>query len=349
MLSLRRSWRRSASQRTSGASLTRSAGVALRLRSSISRGCRSLCLAAGLGALIWAALFGFSLGSLNTDKERYPSYRYAANQLAEASSTLAGVTHSQPIEYRRPCQNPKGETESDLCAQWKSANAAEDSAFWAQWGFWIAVIGSSFLLWQIMLTRDAVEGTGKATEAMLEANKIAREANRPWLGVVDLQFTRIETTSERIDVQWRAGFTNAGLSPAMDVFPHMQLSVAVFSGDKMIFVTPERSWEETAITLFRKARGHFGEAIIPGATSPIGLYGVGELWNNLLREHAASEDVIVSVEFGVVYAFGDELCVTRTTHNIFDRRRGRMTLPKSKLVVVPPFIESGALRVTKAT
>ncbi|KRB86544.1 hypothetical protein ASE00_07570 [Sphingomonas sp. Root710] len=126
-------------------------------------------------------LFGFSLGSLDTDKERYEPYRYAADKPAEAESAQAGVPRAQPLGYRRPCQDPKGETESDLCAQWKAANAAEDSAFWAQWGFWIAVVGSSFLLWQIMLTREAVEDTGRATEAMRQANRISENAQRAWI------------------------------------------------------------------------------------------------------------------------------------------------------------------------
>lgn len=141
-------------------------------------------------ACIFAACVGlasvtFALGiivtSLDTQEERYQPYRYASDKPLEVEATGPAQANAQAFEDRTPCKKPKGQGESDLCAQWRAANAAEDSALWTKWGVWVGVIGSSLLLWQIALTRQAVEDTGEATEAMRKANEIARDAQRPWL------------------------------------------------------------------------------------------------------------------------------------------------------------------------
>lgn len=140
-------------------------------------GVRFLCIAAGIAALLSVFGTGFFAGTLNyPEQQRYQSYRYAADKPLEVDPTAAARTDPEALENRSPCDHPKGETESDLCAQWKAANAAENSALWTKWGFWIGVIGSALLLWQIMLTRIAVEDTGEATVAMRKANEIARES-----------------------------------------------------------------------------------------------------------------------------------------------------------------------------
>ncbi len=138
------------------------------------RGYRFLIIASGLAALFIAFGLGAYAGGLNYPKQqRYQEYNSGNGNEGGAklpvSSNLTGS-----VVKRIPCHNPNSEGESDLCAQWKAANAAEDSAFWTKWGFWIAVIGSSFLLWQIMLTREAVKDTGDATRAMRQANEIAK-------------------------------------------------------------------------------------------------------------------------------------------------------------------------------
>jgi hypothetical protein len=127
-----------------------------------------------------AAIYGFGLGCYFTglnhpDKQGYQSYRYATDKPQEVDPALKRPANPKAFEYRAPCEEPKGKDESDLCAQWRAAEAGENSAFWAEWGFWITILGSGLLLWQIALTREAVQDTGRATEAMREANEIARD------------------------------------------------------------------------------------------------------------------------------------------------------------------------------
>lgn len=107
----------------------------------------------------------------------YPQERYQPYQDSNASKGTASASVSnvaKPRGERTPCHNPKSETESDLCAQWRAAKAAEKSAEWTLYGVIASAIGISLLLWQIMLTREALKDTGDATIAMREANEIAQ-------------------------------------------------------------------------------------------------------------------------------------------------------------------------------
>lgn len=139
-------------------------------------------MAAGI---VWG--LGFSAGNRSSDNAnnyRHQTYRYAADKPQEIDPTLPRPSGSKPLEYRTPCKSPKGKDESDLCAQWRAADAAEQSALWAQWGFWVALAGIIGLYWQVVLTRRAVEDTGEATNEMREANRIAAASDRPWLNII---------------------------------------------------------------------------------------------------------------------------------------------------------------------
>jgi hypothetical protein len=145
------------------------------------RGYRGFIIAAGLACLFTTFGIGLYLGTLNyPDEQRHQEYRYTDKDIADTQITGRAYL-PKAKEYKAPCDKPYGKDESDLCAQWRAAKAAENSAFWTKWGFWIAVIGSSLLLWQIMLTREAVQDTGRATDAMALQNEIAKDAIRPWL------------------------------------------------------------------------------------------------------------------------------------------------------------------------
>lgn len=179
---------------------------------------RGIIVALGLIALVsWSLFAGWIYGaSLNPKEYRYQPYRYAADKPFEVDPTGAGEADAQALGNRTPCDQPKGQSESDLCAQWRAANAAEDSAFWTKWGVWIAIVGSSLLLWQIILTRQAVEDTSEATEAMREANEIAernaRKGLRPYIWPEAAWF---KVTDEGEPVA-QIVFKNFGQTPALN-------------------------------------------------------------------------------------------------------------------------------------
>lgn len=183
----------------------------------MSTGYRGIIVAA-FGFL---TLSGFGLGyyhaALNYPQEpQYQSYRYASDKPSEIDPALIGEADTEALEYREPCQQPKGKDESELCAQWRAAKAGEHSALWAKWGFWIGVIGSSILLYQIGLTRKALEYNGNAIEAMLAANKIARAGLQAQLR----PYVHATAVSIRVlDGGYSIGmrFKNTGGQPAIDV------------------------------------------------------------------------------------------------------------------------------------
>ncbi|MCB2013937.1 MAG: hypothetical protein R3E11_05115 [Sphingobium sp.] len=117
-------------------------------------------------ALAWG--IGYVSGGLNKSEEQgYQHYRYAPDDEKAATAALSDSTQS--IEYRTPCTNPKGHDESDLCAQWKAAQAAQVGAEWTQIAGIAAVFGAIGLI--ITLGFNL-----KAWEAGREANDIARRA-----------------------------------------------------------------------------------------------------------------------------------------------------------------------------
>ena len=122
----------------------------------------------GIAALAAALLIAFGLGAywmgLPYPQERYQPYQSSSKVENGATATVSNITVS--VVERTPCNNPQSEGESDLCAQWRAAKAAEKSANWTKWGVLASIAGISLLLWQIMLTREAVKDTGDATKAM---------------------------------------------------------------------------------------------------------------------------------------------------------------------------------------
>ena len=186
-------------------------------------GYRSLAFAASIAALLIAFGLGIYTQGLNSPKqERYQPYRYATDEPIQLKSS--GSIPPQAPEYRAPCDNPKGREEADLCAQWKSAYAAEDSAFWTKWGFWAGIGGMIGLFWTLYYTREAVKDTGKATAAMQRQNTIAEQGQRPWLVVNTIfidELTPAVTHPEGEPAKWfraRISIKNIGKLPALDSY-----------------------------------------------------------------------------------------------------------------------------------
>lgn len=84
-----------------------------------------------------------------------------------------------PDFAERIASNPEPRTTDER--ESRDLYAQETASLWNFWslvvsslGLVITGLGTGLLLWQIVLTRKAVEDTGEATKAMREANKIAR-------------------------------------------------------------------------------------------------------------------------------------------------------------------------------
>ncbi|QIG79589.1 hypothetical protein [Stakelama tenebrarum] len=182
---------------------------------------KGIAVVTGVALLFLCFGLGFYVASLNySNNQRHQQYRYASDKPEEVDpSMMPGGVPAQTFEYRRPCDDPKGHDESDLCAQWRAAKAGEDSAFWAKWGFWASTAGLIGLFWTLYYTRKAVEDTGDATKAMVRQNELSEQAQRAWIDI-EVRVERIVIEGNLFSIYYRVIFTNIGETMATNVITH---------------------------------------------------------------------------------------------------------------------------------
>lgn len=72
-----------------------------------------------------------------------------------ANAVAAAITEaSKPGEEDRGCEDRSDIRSSDLCAQWKAADAARDAADYARWSLLVGILGTSLLIWTLWETRQ---------------------------------------------------------------------------------------------------------------------------------------------------------------------------------------------------
>lgn len=145
--------------------------------------------------------------------------------------------------------------------QLRDLKAQEDMAYWAMWMFVAAVFTfaitsiGTFLIWrQVRLTRQAVEDTGEATEAMREANWVERQAQRPW---VSIKIEPIRTKS-RDGYFWYEFFVkhkNLGATTARKFRSHHE----VFFVEREIRSHADSKWE-----YWENHKGDTENVLMPG-------------------------------------------------------------------------------------
>ncbi|WP_442680637.1 hypothetical protein ACSBM8_05425 [Sphingomonas sp. ASY06-1R] len=150
-----------------------------------------------------------------SDPYRYVRERYAASDNAASLSTPPAAATDQG--YRQPCSAPRGSTESDLCAQWHAAYAAEGSVYWAKWAFWVGLFGVAGLIGTI------IQGRMGLREAMA-ANRIARDIGEAQTrAYVSIEKAWLKYEDPHFFV--RLKFINAGQSPAADFSWYARISI----------------------------------------------------------------------------------------------------------------------------
>lgn len=152
-----------------------------------------------LSGLLLACLISFGLGSWTSDKhsaERadYPSY---ASELKNGGSIIHHV--------RVPCVDMMDRDESDLCAQWKAARAAEAGAAWTIRGVWV---GLATLV-------AAIAATFFAIEANRISRRTAREQLSAHIEIDKVKFLRSKASGERSGI--RVNLRNFGPTQATDL------------------------------------------------------------------------------------------------------------------------------------
>lgn len=152
------------------------------------------------------------------EQERYQTYAETDGNQERASAPVSDLPKSP--QRRAPCVDPQTATDSDLCAQWRAARGAEKAADWAMWGVLASIAGIIGLYWQIALTREAVQDTGRATGLMEAQNANAKDTAqrqlRAYVCAVGINWSIliIEGSKKvRLQLIWK----NAGATPAVKV------------------------------------------------------------------------------------------------------------------------------------
>lgn len=124
---------------------------------------------------------------------------------------IAGV----PSPVERLIANPPPKTGADH--EKRDLAAQEASALWAFWmamitlfSAGVTIVGTILLYQQIILTREAVTDTGKATEAMRDANRISANVQRPWIEITTQLLTFTHPSERAFTVECMVKFKNSG-------------------------------------------------------------------------------------------------------------------------------------------
>lgn len=208
-------------------------------------------------------------------------------QIAFIPDTAASVAIGTEVHAEREQQR----ADADLQAQ-------QDMAFYALLMV-VATVATVIItgvgVWFVKRTLDAtlqaVKDTGEATQAMLEANRIAKDANRAWL-TLDLQhgFTNSQTDGDRLLFFADLTISNIGRMPALGVAVE-----AIPIDDVDSYEDPKALFNLSEKKACPRSRDQ-GFVILPGVTqpeqlvfsAPIDIYGFGK---------AARVDVLIVADY----------------------------------------------------
>lgn len=207
----------------------------------MSNGYRFIVIGVGGIALFAALSIGAYFGTLYSPNHK--QYYAIAGNLS-GNSDYQGPSQSLPdiaglpSPVERAIANPHPATGEDH--EKRDLAAQEASALWAFYmviasfaSVVITAFGTAFLYKQIVLTREAVEDTGKATVAMQEANEIARDGMEKQLrAYVHPESFRYVPQPDHTNQNFGWGFAihwkNSGITPAQ--FASMLIWVEVVDG-----------------------------------------------------------------------------------------------------------------------
>ena len=162
-----------------------------------------------------------------------------------AASNKQGGPVAPPVKQASAPNKPtvaEGQAQTEQPDPYKLRDliAQEDMAYWAMWMFLAAVatflvtsIGT-FLIWrQVKLTRQAVEDTSEATEAMRGANKIAEDTAkrqlRAYMGIRKYELEPYEL-GEAGTGRFLIAMTNFGQSPAIELTTTVSYAIRDWHG-----------------------------------------------------------------------------------------------------------------------
>ncbi len=150
----------------------------------------SLAAIAVLGGTL---TFTFHMGDLS-GRNNAQAQGYAAAYPTDASRQIADCWAKSDRSAAQECVASAIQASREAQRSEAELGVQRQMSDWAFWALVVAIVmgfmttavtslGTYLIFKQVKLSREAVEETGRATQAMLEANDIEKNAQRPWLKV----------------------------------------------------------------------------------------------------------------------------------------------------------------------
>lgn len=119
--------------------------------------------------------------------------------MQQAASTIAAAIRETiyPVGKDEGCEKAEDRRNSDLCAQWKAADAARDAADYSLWSLLVGIFGTAAVVATLHYTRKAVIAAEEATE---DANRALEIASRN----ADAAARQVEVSEQTAHRQLRA-------------------------------------------------------------------------------------------------------------------------------------------------
>jgi hypothetical protein len=195
------------------------------------RGYRSIVLA----ACGWLILVGANQPAADTAKQGQT--RVDRNDGADADNAAEAIARAinntvQPAIQDSGCSDRSDKRDSDLCAQWKAADAARDAADYALWALFLTAVGTGLLYVTLRETRLTSRRQLRAYVYAEPTNLISYEK------------------SKRIEAEY--AIRNAGSTPAYDVIHGGGIDVFPIREAKDFFDVQNadiRTGEETPVVI----------------------------------------------------------------------------------------------------
>ena len=148
----------------------------------------------GIRHLLILVLLAFTFTASPSEAKLKGKEQSSDTQIAKALDGVAVALQeaNKPKEETKPCAPGEDNRQSDLCAQWKAADAAVESANWTRRGFFLAVAAAAIGLLTLAaagaaawFARDAAlearRGANAAEDALTHAKDVADMQIRPYI------------------------------------------------------------------------------------------------------------------------------------------------------------------------
>lgn len=172
-------------------------------------------------ALAWLIL-GASLPQGQGSKEDRQAEQAIANSLENVATAIE--RGNEPPSYNPDCPKGADDRRSDLCAQWKAADAAHEAASWASWTWYLLLVGTvigaatlgaaAAAAYFAKKAADHTEtGAVAATNTLAHAREVSETQLRPYVFFGDAKLTLPLTNASEVIMPIK----NHGLTPAFNL------------------------------------------------------------------------------------------------------------------------------------